>query len=425
MSFLLEKSSASASRLHQIVTHAYYRSPFYREKFAKAGVSPDQIHRSEDLSQLPFTDRQELEGNPWILLSVPKDQLVQAHLSTGTTARPPLYVLFNWEDLYVRGLMPLVSAAPSARLLGIVEGEIVFNALPYEVSVTGLAIHRALQDGVGACVVPVGKGGFYADPAKTLRLMRALGGDHLFTTPSYAVHLAELAAGLGMGIPDEIRLKSLWLIGEPCSGALRRRIEGLWGCPAFLYYGSLECGPVGLECSMRNGYHIASNFVQVEVVPCPDVTRTERHTAVGEIVVTVLWRHASPLLRFRTGDLGCWEQSPCRCGIPSPRLHLLGRREDLIAAGEPPRFAYELEEVLLGLPEVSPWYRLKVDAGSLRVLLPERPVEDRDALSESIRMELDRRFGLACSVEFVRDLGYSGGKLVRVMPDRSRGGDDC
>ncbi|MBI4611516.1 MAG: phenylacetate--CoA ligase family protein [Candidatus Rokubacteria bacterium] len=422
MSFLLEKSLASASRLHQVATHAYYRNPFYREKFMKAGVTPDQIHRPEDLSLLPFTDREELEGDPWILLSVPKDQLAQAHLSTGTSGRLPLYVFFNWEDLYVRGLMPLLSEAPAARLLGIAQGEIVFNALPYEVSVTGLAIHRALQDGIGACVVPVGKGGFYADPAKTLKLMRALGGDHLFTTPSYALHLAELAGGSGISIPGEIRLRSLWLIGEPCSRALRRRIEDLWGCPAFLYYGSLECGPVGLECSMRDGYHVASNFVHVEVVPGADVPDADADPPVGEVVVTVLWRQASPLLRFRTGDLGCWEPSACRCGIPGPRLRLRGRAEDVVAAVEPPRFALDIEEVLLALPGVSPWYRLKPEAGSVRVLLPGPPIEDRGSLSESIRAELHRRFGLACSVEFVPDLGYSGGKLLRVIGEQSGGG---
>ena len=419
MSFLRQKFIVSASSLHQIVSHAYYRNPFYREKLVKAGITPDQIHRAEELSQLPFTERNELEGDPWILLSAPKDQLVQAHLSTGTTGRPPLYILFDWEDLYVRGLMPLVAEAPTARLLGIEEGEVVFNALPYEVSVTGLAIHRALQDGIGACVVPVGKGGFYADPLKTLKLMRDLRGGHLFTTPSYAVHLAELAADSGIASPGEIELRSVWLIGEQCSQALRRRIEGLWQCPAFLYYGSLECGPVGLECSMRNGYHVASNFVHVEIAPFADNLRAEPEHSVGEIVVTVLWRHASPLLRFRTGDLGRWDRSLCRCGITGPRLHLLGRREDLLEVGESPRFVLELEEVLLSLPGISPWYRLKPEARSLRLLLPEPHQEDPSSLAELIRSEIGRRLNLNCSVEFVKDLGYSGGKLVRMIQEES------
>lgn len=420
MSFLRQKFFAPASRLHQIVSHAYYRNPFYREKLVKAGITPDQIHRAEELSLLPFTDREELEGDPWILLAVPKNQLVQAHLSTGTTGRPPLYILFDWEDLHVRGLMPLVADAPGARLFGIEEGEIVFNALPYEISVTGLAIHRALQDGIGACVVPVGKGGFYADPLKTLKLMRDLRGDHLFTTPSYAVHLAELAAESGIAIQGEIRLRSLWLIGEPCSQALRRRLEDLWQCPAFLYYGSLECGPVGLECSMRNGYHIASNFVHVEIVPVEDVRRPDSESPVGEIVVTVLWRHASPLLRFRTGDLGRWDRSPCRCAIPGPRLRLLGRREELLEVGDVSRFVLELEEVLLSLPGVSPWYRLKPEARSLRVLLPESHQEDPGSFAELIRSEIGRCFSLPCSVEFVKDLGYSGGKALRVIRDGAR-----
>lgn len=424
MSFLRQKFVASASRLHQIVTHAYYRNPFYREKFSSAGVGPDQIHRAEELCLVPFTDREELEKDPWTLLSVPKDQLVQVHLSTGTTGRGPLYIFFNWEDLYVRGLMPLVAEAPAARLLQIDEGEIVFNALPYEVSVTGLAIHRALQDGIGACVVPVGKGGFYADPMKTLKLMCALRGDHLFTTPSYALHLAELAAQAGIVIRAEIGLRSLWLVGEPCAAALRRHIEDLWQCPAFLYYGSLEAGPIGLECPVRDGYHVASNFIQVEIVPCPDLVGADAGAPLGEVVITVLWRYASPLFRFRTGDLGRWDQSPCRCGLPAPRLRILGRREDLIAVGTHRRFVLELDEVLLSLPGVSPWYRLKPEARGLRVLLPESSNADLHSLTGSIPREMDRCFGMECSVEFVKDLGYSGGKLLRVIRPGRESRDD-
>lgn len=419
MSFLREKLRPSASPLHQIVTHAYYRNPFYRTKLSSAGIGPDQIHRAEELGVLPFTAREELEADPWILLAVPKDQLVQVHLSTGTSGRHPLYIFFTWEDLHVRGLMPLVAEAPAARLLRIEEGEVVFNALPYEVSVTGLAIHRALQDGIGACVVPVGKGGFYADPEKTLKLMYALRGDHLFTTPSYALYLAELAAGAGIANPAEIGLRSLWLVGELCSQALRRRLEGLWQCPVFLYYGSLEAGPIGLECSMRDGFHVASNFVQVEIVPCTDVD-----PGVGEIVVTVLWRHAAPLLRFRTGDLGRWDPSSCLCGLPGPRLRILGRREDLIAAPERSRFALELDEVLLSLSGVSPWYRLQPEAGGLRVLLPAVPDGDRESVVESVQANLDRRFGLASAVEFRGDLGYSGGKLIRVIRHGTEGDHD-
>ena len=75
--------------------------------------------------------------------------------------------------------------------------DFVINALPYEVSYLGLLFHRILQDGVGAGLVPVGKGGFYSRPEKSLRIMKDLSGDHLFTTPTYAIHLAEKAREVG------------------------------------------------------------------------------------------------------------------------------------------------------------------------------------------------------------------------------------
>ncbi|MEN3295646.1 MAG: hypothetical protein V7642_4899, partial [Burkholderiales bacterium] len=171
MRFLQEKFRPTTSALTRVVSHAYQRNPFYREKISASGVALHQIRSVEDLPLLPFTTREELRSDPWKLLAVPRDSLVQAHRSTGTTGNNPVYILYDWEDLYTRGLMPLVAENERAKLLRVEQGEIVFNALPYEVSVTGLAIHRSVQDGIGACVVPLGKGGFYSEPAKSLKMM--------------------------------------------------------------------------------------------------------------------------------------------------------------------------------------------------------------------------------------------------------------
>lgn len=402
MSYLTQQFGAPAPPLAAAVIRAYYHNRFYRAKLERAGITPDAILTPDELTRLPMTTRDELAGDAWVLLAGDRVDVSQVHVSTGTSGGPPLYVFFSWDDLFRRGLMPLGAGVGFA----ITEGERVVNALPYEVSVTGLAIHRALQDGIGACVVPVGKGGAYADPAKTLRVMRAIEADHLFTTPSYAVRLAEVA-----GDEWRVPLRSVWLLGEPCAPALRRLVERLWGAPAFLYYGSLECGPIGLECRKQDGYHLATNFVHVELAPVELSGRPDLAGRLGEIVVTTLWREASPLLRFRTEDLGAWDDTPCACGTPGRRLRVLGRLADVMADLRPPRFIAEIEEVVLDVPGVSPWFR--VCAGRRpRVLLP-LPVAP--GVAEAVRDALTRRLGLAVDVAAVPVLPPPAGKMRRLM----------
>ena len=295
MSYLTHRFVGGAPALHRAVARAYYHNAFYRQKLRQAGITPDQVWTPEDLRRVPFTSRAELVGDPWILLAESRSELSQAHVSTGTSGQPPFYVFFSWDDLMLRGLAPLVEGAPMSVLSPIGEGHRVINALPYEVSVTGLAIHRGLQDGIGACVVPVGKGGHYADPDKTIRMMRQLEPDHLFTTPSYALYLADRrdaqpdgGANGGANGRREIGLRSIWLIGESISPAFRRLVERRWQASAFLYYGSLEAGPISVECLLQQGGHVATNFVHVEVAPGDVPARPDLPGELGEIVVTTL-----------------------------------------------------------------------------------------------------------------------------------------
>lgn len=414
MRFLHEKFRPTTSALSRLVAHAYERNTFYRTKLDQAGVAPHEVCTAEDLSRLPCTTRAELQSDPWLLLSVPKETLVQSHMSTGTTGSSSVYVSYDWEDLYVRGLRPLIADAPSAKLLRIDPGEIVFNALPYEVSVTGLAIHRSIQDGLGACVVPVGKGGFYSEPQKTLKMMKEIQGDHLFTTPSYAVYLAELAASGGGDPILDFGLRSIWLIGELCSNALRRRIETLWGCPAFCYYGSMEAGPIGLECAEQSGYHVATNFVALEIVDTGEDVRTLAGEKLGEVVVTPLWRYATPLIRYRTGDLAHWEVADCACGLQGRRLRVHGRREDVLVIAGRSFHVSDIEEGLLAIPEVSPWFRLRATEHELCVLLPGTDPTVAARAGELVRTWVTRHLGVDCIVDHSTSRSYTGGKFLRI-----------
>src|SRR5690606_25960759 len=136
-------------------------------------------------------------------------------------------------------------APPLTRLADVGPGDICLNALPYEMSSAGLAFHKVFMEGCGATVIPAGKGGAYSSPEKTIRLMQDLAPTIAITTPSYAMTLAETAEKLGFDL-GSLPLRKMWLTGEGCSFAFRSRVEALWNTRANFYYGSLECGALGI-----------------------------------------------------------------------------------------------------------------------------------------------------------------------------------
>jgi phenylacetate-CoA ligase len=395
--------------LFHMVVHAWDNSPFYRQKFLAAGVQPTTLDLPGDLGRLPFTSKDELRGKPWVLLSVPRHQISQINVSTGTTSGDEIYVPQSWDDIHVRAMAPAMR-----KLIPVDSTDVVVNALPYEMSSSGLAFHRTFQKSYGALVFPAGKGGFYSTPERTIQAARDLQATVLVTTPSFAVMMAEAARQLDLDLA-QIPLRFLWLTGEGCSGALRERIEKTWGHPALFYYGSLEAGPIGIECEARSGYHLTSGHVYVEVVDA----RTGAPLPAGEtgeVVITELTRHAAPLIRYRTEDLGVLDLAPCACGITLPRVQLRGRAVDQVRVGGKSFGPYFLEHLLLQSAEVGDWYQLFPRGDRLLVKMEAAPgVTPSEATARTIAERLQRSTGVPVQAEFVASIPRHGGKNVRVV----------
>lgn len=401
------------------LAHVWENNPFYRQKFESAEVCPTHFNSLDDLRRFPFTTKDELRGDPWILLSVPKRDVCLAHTSTGTTGGAWSYILYSWDDMYVN------DQAPSPwRLMPVRDSDVVVDALPYEMSSAGQSFQRSLQGGASALVFPAGKGGFYSDPYKTVRIMADLKADVLITTPPYAMLLAEIADELDVKLDSEVRLRFMWLTGEGCSGAYRRRLEELWNCPGIVFYGSMECGSIGIECQEQSGGHVSQGHVYVEIVD-PKTGEPLPPGEIGEVVCTVLQRKASPLIRFRTQDLAYLDPSPCPCGVNFPRVHVRGRIADQLA-GEgdeqagPPISPYAIEEVLYSQAEVGGNYQIYITDDKLLVDAElRRGTDDGGPAKKRIEKLLGQR-GLEAEVNWVEHIPRTGGKTRRIRPIADR-----
>jgi phenylacetate-CoA ligase len=398
--------------LQALVQRASEHSPFYREKLSQAGIGPNGIRQLEDLGKLPFLTKDELRGKPWLLLTCDKKDVVLVQVSTGTTGGEEIYMAYTWNDYLLHDLSPQYK-----NLFPVGPGDVCLNALPYEMSTAGLAFHKTFMEGYQATVIPAGKGGAYSTAQKTLKMIRDLSPNLIVTSPSWAITLAEEAARSGICLPS-LGLKKMWLTGEGCSQAFRQRVETLFGTTANYFYGSLECGALGIECDAHNGYHLTQAHVLMEIVD-PRTGERLPQGEVGEIAVTALLRYDSPILRFRTGDLGVLETRACACGSTLSRFHLRGRAFDQLLFRGKALSPLHLEEFLMRMPEVGNWFQFVMPSSdSARIKIRCELAEGfhpSPALAATIAGRMEEATRLPFDIEFTGHLPRPGGKAVRVV----------
>jgi phenylacetate-CoA ligase len=237
--------------INLILLHIWKNNNYYRNSLVEHGFTNPEITSIQNLTYAPLLDKNVIRGDRTKLLSSDIKNIGQIHITSGTTGKP-IYTSFTLTDQYVYELLPKYT-----RLFPEDETDVVAVALPYELALPGLGFQRLYQFAFGSMVLSLGKGGYMATIDKCLELMRDFNATVMTTTPSYAALLAEESEKLGIDLVNDIGLKRIILTGEGCSYTFRERLQERWGCEISFFYGSTECGVIGVECSAKNGYHVA------------------------------------------------------------------------------------------------------------------------------------------------------------------------
>jgi phenylacetate-CoA ligase len=335
-------------------------SAFYRRRFAELGVDPRDLRGAADLARLPFTrkadySRSLADNAPWgDFLCVPRERLARIHFSSGTTATPvPQFWsqpdLERWADLYAR----------YAYAQGVRPGDLFQCLFTYTWFVGGLGATAGYQR-LGATVIPAGS----QETERQIRTLFEFGTTVLCGTPSFMIHLGEVARSLGYD-PAASKVHSITVGGEPGGGvpATRARIEELWDARCYDAYGSLEFQTIGFDCPDQGGPHVAEDFVYAEVVE-PESGQAVPDGTPGVLVLTHLDKEAGPLVRWWTGDVVCRDCRPCACGRTHARLvgGVRGRADDMLVVRGINLFPSAIEQVVREQPGLGGEYRIVVDA---------------------------------------------------------------
>ena len=429
-----ERDRAIVERLRILTRYAWDASPFYRRKWDEAGFHPDQLTSLEDFeSKVPIISKQDLREAQSRMppfgdyLCVPDADVCHIHGTSGTTGRPTAFAIGrgDWDAI----------ANAHARIMwgmGIRPGDTVFVAAIFSLYMGSWGA-LAGAERLHAKAFPFGAGapGMTARAAMWLDLVKP---SALYATPSFALHLAEVARAEGYD-PRGFGLDTMFFSGEPGASVpgVRDRLVDAYGARV------IDCGSMAEMTPFMN----VSGTAQTDGMLCwQDVVYTEvcdpatyRRVPYGQRgtpVYTHLERTSQPMIRLASGDLTLWENGPNPCGRTYPRLPqgIFGRIDDMFTIRGENVYPSEVDAVLNALPGYGGEHRIVItregamDELGVRIEISAEHAGRGGPASEALRDEASRRLqrmlGLRSKIEVVVPGTFprTDFKARRVIDDR-------
>lgn len=411
------------ARLKKTVQHCM-NSPFYKKRFDEIGLKPEDIKTLDDLRRIPLTTKQDLRDTyPFGMASVPLDQCVRLHSSSGTTGNPTVILhtqhdLDEWANAVARCLW-MVGCRPD---------DVFQNTSGYGMFTGGLGFQYGAER-LGMLTIPAAAG----NTRRQIKFFTDFGTTVVHAIPSYASRIHDVMISEGIDPRKDTKLRTLVIGAEPHSEEQRKRIEEMLGVKAYNSFGMSEmCGPgVAFECKEQNGMHIWEDYYIVEILN-PDTLEPVSDGEYGELVLTTLNREAMPLLRYRTRDLTRILPGECPCGRNHKRLdRMKGRSDDMMIVKGVNIFPIQIETVLMQFNELGTDYLITLQTSQdndemvVEVELEQLFTDDfgrLDKLTKEITRQLKDEILLTPRVKLVPkgSLPRSEGKSVRVKDLRKK-----
>ena len=414
-----EIEALQLERLQWSLSHAYTNVPHYRTAFDAAGVHPDDVKSLSDLSKFPFTTKHDLrEHYPFGMFAVPRERIVRVHASSGTTGKPTVvgYTqrdIETWADVVAR----------SMRASGTRSGDMVHIAYGYGLFTGGLGAHYGAER-LGCTIIPV-SGGM---TARQVTLIEDFQPTTIMVTPSYMLSILDEYRAQGLD-PRASPLQVGIFGAEPWTNAMRAEVEEAFNMHAVDIYGLSEViGPgVANECvETKDGLHIWEDHFFPEVVD-PETGAPVAEGVRGELVFTSLTKEAFPIVRYRTRDLTRLLPGTARSMRRMEKV--TGRSDDMIILRGVNVFPTQIEEMLLGVPELSPHFQIElVRQGRMDAMVVHVEAADgvdtgraQTAGAGALADRIKGTIGVAAKVTVNPTGGVvrSQGKAVRVIDHRT------
>lgn len=425
----LETASVDELRQHQLdrlrwsLKHAYDNVPLYRQRFAEAGVHPDDLKSLDDLAKFPFTGKNDLRDNyPYGMFAVPQSEIVRLHASSGTTGKPTV-VGYTQNDIDTWANV----VARSIRAAGGRKGDKVHVSYGYGLFTGGLGAHYGAER-LGCTVIPMSGG----QTEKQVQLIRDFQPDIIMVTPSYMLNLADEIERQGID-PHSLRLRLGIFGAEPWTAELRRAVEERLGITALDIYGLSEImGPgVAMECAeTKDGPTVWEDHFYPEIID-PATGAVLPDGEYGELVFTSLSKEALPMIRYRTRDLTRLLPGTAR---PMRRIDkITGRSDDMLIIRGVNVFPTQIEEQVLKVKQLAEVYEIhlyrngNMDSMDVHVELKHElqhlDAEQQKQVANELSKQVKTHIGISARIliQPFHSLKRSEGKACHVFDKRNQG----
>lgn len=386
---------------------------FYGKRLEDYGI--ECVETTEDFKKLPFSEKKDLrDAYPLGLMSVPEEEIVRIHSSSGTTGKPVIvpYTKQDVEDWAIQ-------FARCYAMAGITKRDRIQITPGYGLWTAGIGFQAGCER-LGAMAVPMGPG----NTDKQIQMMIDMKSTVLCATSSYALLLAEEIEK--RGVREKIHLQKGIIGSERWGAKMREAIEEKLRIKTYDIYGLTEVyGPgIGITCDEQAGIHYWDDYIYLEIID-PVTGENLPDGEWGEIVITTLQKEGAPLIRFRTHDLSRILPAPCACGQSYPRIDTIeGRTDDMVKIKGVNLFPSQIEEILHTFPEVSSEYQIHIShldgKDTMRLYVETNGHVDFLALAQRIAECVKSRIGFTPLVKVVEIgvLPRSEKKTKRVIDTR-------
>lgn len=406
------------------VAHAWNNSPFYRERFEQAGVSPEDIRTLADLQKLPFTTADDLRaGYPFPLRAMPFEDLVRIHSSSGTTGKRKVLCysqkdLDDWAAMFCR----------CYEMAGVTREDRVQICVGYGLWTAGIGFQTGCER-FGALAVPVGPGNLEIQTTFMMDLQSTV----ICCTASMGLLLAEEVQR--RGLRDKLKVRKVILGAERSSEAILSKIREALGAESVHDITGLTevYGPgTGLSCAAPGSggaIHYWADYYLLEILN-PETLQPVVPGEVGEMVFTTLRKEGAPLIRYRSRDLTRLIPGDCPCGCSFPRHdRILGRSDDVVIFRGVNIYPGQVDEILDTVEGIGSEFQVVLDRGAdgrdymtIRVERGEdgNPADDA-LLARRISSAVKHSLMVSCEVTLLPygELPRSEGKTKRMFDNRN------
>lgn len=381
------------NRLQEIVSYAYAHCSYYRDRWQRAGLTPEHVRSLNDLEQFPILEKSEIQKfhREMVAENWPQEDLIR-NQTGGSTGQPvPFFVHKDrlesrvaatlrhnsWAGLKLGHRVAYVWGAPQDVPPLSWKTRIRHHLMGKELWLdTAHITEQRMEE--------------YTERLRSFRPRSIV---------AYANGIVLLARYLRSLNIRPFQPHSIITSAETLRPEDRDLVEQVFGCPVFNRYGCREVAVIASECEHHDGLHVMAEGLLVEVVRDG---RAAKPGELGEILVTDLLNRAMPLIRYRIGDMGAWAEGCCPCGRGLPRLREISGRVTDFLVGSDGRLVsgvFLATYVVAQRPSLGKVQIRQDQKGHLQFLVCPSPNYDPSADEEYLKQATRKYLGLDTTAE--------------------------